>query len=72
LSNGGVILANKKEIENDETATVDENEILVKEKQTWKLNPIESVAYEGMKGIFVGAFMIGDFLGYRDKKDGKD
>ncbi|MBO5152428.1 MAG: hypothetical protein J6B73_09760 [Methanobrevibacter sp.] len=65
-------MANKKEIENDETATVDENEILVKEKQTWKLNPIESVAYEGMKGIFVGAFMIGDFLGYRDKKDGKD
>ena len=69
MSNGGVILANKKEIENDETATVDENEILVKEKQTWKLNPIESVAYEGMKGIFVGAFMIGDVLSFNDKKD---
>lgn len=63
-------MTNKKEIKNDRNATLNENEILVKEKQTWKLNPIESVAYEGMKFLFVSAFMIGDFLGYRDKKDG--
>lgn len=63
-------MTNKKEIENDRNATLNENEILVKDKQTWKLNPIESVAYEGMKSFFVGAFMIGDFLGYEEKKDG--
>ncbi|MBQ9026033.1 MAG: hypothetical protein IJ104_06640 [Methanobrevibacter sp.] len=62
----------KKEIDIEETAVVDGNEILVKEKQTWKLNAIESLAYEGMKGLFVGAFMIGDILGFKDKNDSEE
>ncbi|WP_407380614.1 hypothetical protein [Methanobrevibacter sp.] len=62
-------MAKKKEIDIEETAIIEDNEILVKEKQTWKLNAIESLAYEGMKGLFVGAFMVGDILGFNKKED---
>lgn len=59
-----------------ETA-IEEEEIIdekdeVKEKEVVKLNSVESFAYECMKGIFVGGFMIGDLLGFYKKKDCDD
>ena len=41
----------------------------VKEKEVLKLNAVDSLGYECLKSIFVGAFMIGDVLSFNDKKD---
>jgi len=61
-------LTNKKEIGVEETTVIDD-EIPVKEKEVLKLNAVESIGYECLKSIFVGAFMIGDILSVNDKKD---
>jgi len=61
-------LINKKEIGVEETTVIDD-EISVKEKEVLKLNAVESIGYECLKSIFVGAFMIGDILSVNDKKD---
>lgn len=60
-------MAKKKE-------AIEEAEIIVDgdEKEVWKLNAVESVAYEGMKSIFVGAFMVRDLFGCGDKKDSEE
>ena len=61
-------MINKKEIGVEETTVIDD-EISVKEKEVLKLNAVESIGYECLKSIFVGAFMIGDILSVNDKKD---
>ncbi len=61
-------MTNKKEIGVEETTVIDD-EIPVKEKEVLKLNAVESIGYECLKSIFVGAFMIGDILSVNDKKD---
>ena len=67
-----------KKIEEEDEVLVEETEVTVdeqedtEEKEVVKLNCVESLAYEGMKSIFVGAFMIGDLLGFYDKKDRDD
>jgi len=61
-------LTNKKEIDVEETTVIDD-EMPVKEKEVLKLNAVESLGYECLKSIFVGAFMIGDVLSFNDKKD---
>lgn len=61
-------MAKKKEAV-EEAEIAEEKEILEDEKEVWKLNAVESVAYEGMKSVFVGAFMIGDLFGCTSKKD---
>lgn len=61
-------MINKKEIGVEETTVIDD-EIPVKEKEVLKLNAVESIGYECLKSIFVGAFMIGDILSVNDKKD---
>ena len=61
-------MTNKKEIGVEETTVIDD-EISVKEKEVLKLNAVESIGYECLKSIFVGAFMIGDILSVNDKKD---
>ena len=61
-------MTNKKEIDVEETTVIDD-EIPVKEKEVLKLNAVESIGYECLKSIFVGAFMIGDILSVNDKKD---
>ena len=61
-------MTNKKEIDVEETTVIDD-EMPVKEKEVLKLNAVESLGYECLKSIFVGAFMIGDVLSVNDKKD---
>lgn len=61
-------MTNKKEIDVEETTVIDD-EMPVKEKEVLKLNAVESLGYECLKSIFVGAFMIGDILSVNDKKD---
>lgn len=38
-------------------------------KTVWSLNPIEKIAYNGLKQAFVGAFMVKDFLDLNKKED---
>ena len=61
--------------EEDETVVEEtekiEEEADLKENKTLELNCLESLAYEGMKWIFVGGFMIGDLLGFYKKEDDK-
>ncbi|WP_303724636.1 hypothetical protein [Methanobrevibacter thaueri] len=40
-------------------------------KQVWSLNPIESIAYKGLKQVFIGAYMVNDILDL-DKNDDKE
>lgn len=40
-------------------------------KEVWSLNPIESIAYKGLKQMFIGAYMVKDILDL-DKKDDKE
>ena len=61
-------MTNKKEIDVEETTVIDD-EMPVEEKEVLKLNAVESIGYECLKSIFVGAFMIGDILSVNDKKD---
>ena len=53
----------------EETEKIEEEDL--KENKTLELNCLESLAYEGMKWIFVGGFMIGDLLGFYKKEDDK-
>ena len=62
----------EKEIAEILLQETDEKEEKKKEKEVLELNPLESLVYEGMRGIFVGSFMIGDLLGFYNKKDGDD
>lgn len=66
------VLVEETEVTVDEQEVTEEKEEDTKEKEVVKLNCVESLAYEGMKSIFVGAFMIGDLLGFYDKKDCDD
>ena len=54
----------------EETEKIEE-EADLKENKTLKLNCVESIAYEGMKWVFVGGFLIGDLLGFYKKEDDK-
>jgi len=40
-------------------------------KEVWSLNPIESIAYKGLKQAFIGAYMVKDILDL-DKNDDKE
>ncbi|WP_407420756.1 hypothetical protein [Methanobrevibacter sp.] len=62
-------MAKKKDVDFEDTIVVDENEELTSKKEVWELNPAESLAYNCMKTVFVGGFMIGDLLGCSSKKD---
>ncbi len=53
----------------EETEKIEEEDL--KENKTLELNCLESLAYEGMKWIFVGGFMIGDLLGFYKKENDK-
>ena len=38
-------------------------------KEVWSLNPIESIAYKGLKQVFIGAFMVKDILNLKNNDD---
>lgn len=38
------------------------------EKEVWSLNPVERIAYNGLKQVFVGTYMIKDLLNF-DKNE---
>lgn len=62
-------MAKKKDVDFEDTIVIDENDELTSKKEVWKLNTTESFAYNCMKSVFVGGFMIGDLLGCSAKKD---
>ena len=68
-------MAKKKDFVEEEIIEeeiVEEEGTVDNEKEIWKLNAVESLAYDGMKTVFVGAFMIGDLLGCNSKKDSEE
>lgn len=41
------------------------------DKKVWSLNPIERIAYNGLKHAFIGAYMVKDILDL-DNNDDKE
>lgn len=38
-------------------------------KKVWSLNPVERIAYKGLKQAFIGAYMVKDALDFDKKED---
>lgn len=39
------------------------------EKEVWSLNPVETIAYKGLKQAFIGMFMVKDLLDLDNDKE---
>jgi len=39
------------------------------EKKVWSLNPVETIAYKGLKQAFIGMFMVKDLLDLDNDKE---
>ena len=65
----GNIMAKKKGHDFENAIVVDGNDELSGKKEVWKLNSVESAAYNCMKSVFVGGFVVGDLIGCSIKKD---
>lgn len=62
------MMASKKSEKVDDAEEI-EVKVKTNEKEVWKLNCVESLAYRGVRDVFVGAFMLKDFLTLETKED---
>lgn len=61
-------MASKKTEKIDDAEEI-EVKVKTDEKEVWKLNCVESLAYRGVRDVFVGAFMVKDLLTLETKEN---